>query len=98
MRRIIYPNKDGGIAIIIPSSECLESLSIEAIAMKDVPFGLPYKIIDTADLPADRTFRAAWEADFSKPDGAGADYGVGSERDVVAWNEDGSPVVKEVEE
>ena len=33
----------------------------EEIAAKDVPEGKPFKIIDTADVPTDRTFRNAWE-------------------------------------
>jgi hypothetical protein len=49
MKRIIFPNDDGGISIIIPVD------SVEA-AMKDIPAGKPYKIIDAADIPADRTF------------------------------------------
>lgn len=31
------------------------------IAAKDVPTGKPFKIVDVADVPTDRTFRAAWE-------------------------------------
>lgn len=59
MKRIIYPTDDGGVAVIVPSIEC--GLSIEEIAAKDVPAGKPFKIIDTADVPTDRTFRNAWE-------------------------------------
>jgi hypothetical protein len=59
MKRIIYPTDDGGVAVIIPAAEC--GLSIEAIAAKDVPAGKPFKIVDVADIPEDRTFRAAWE-------------------------------------
>jgi hypothetical protein len=33
----------------------------EWIAAKDVPTGKPFKIIETADVPTDRTFRNAWE-------------------------------------
>jgi hypothetical protein len=51
---IIYPNDNGGVAVIIPT------ISIE-LAMKDVPAGKPYKIVDVADIPTDRTFRNAWE-------------------------------------
>lgn len=69
-KRIIYPNGAGGIAVIIPAPEC--GLTIEQIALKDVPTGTPYKIIDTSDVPVDRTFREAWEADFTAPDGVGA--------------------------
>jgi hypothetical protein len=53
-QRIIYPTDDGGVAIIIPTE------SIE-LAMKDIPEGKPYKIVDVADIPTDRTFRNAWE-------------------------------------
>ena len=58
-KRIIYPNDDGGVSIIIPAPEC--ELTIEEIAAKDVPAGKPYKIVDVTDIPSDRTFRAAWE-------------------------------------
>jgi len=56
--RIIYPTDEGGVAIIVPSN-C--GLTIEQIAAKDVPSGKPYKIVDVADIPSDRTFRNAWE-------------------------------------
>jgi len=58
-QRIIYPNDEGGVYIIVPSPNC--ALSIEQIAAKDVPAGKPYKIVDVSDIPEDRTFRAAWE-------------------------------------
>jgi hypothetical protein len=58
-KRIIYQTEDGGVAIIVPSAEC--GLTIEQIAQKDVPAGKAYKIVDVADIPADRTFRNAWE-------------------------------------
>lgn len=57
--RIIYPSDDGGVCVIVPASEC--GLTIEQIAAKDVPAGKPYKIVDVSDIPADRTFRNAWE-------------------------------------
>lgn len=56
--RILFPNDDGGVSIIIPAE------SIEA-AMKDIPSGKPYLIVDAADIPTDRTFRNAWTADFT---------------------------------
>jgi len=58
---IIFPNDEGGVSVIIPAPEALETMTIEEIADKDVPAGKPYKIIDTADVPTDRTFRNAWE-------------------------------------
>ena len=58
-QRIIYPTDDGGVAIIIPASDC--GLTIDEIAAKDVPAGKPFKIVAATDIPTDRTFRAAWE-------------------------------------
>jgi len=57
--RIIFPNDEGGVSIIVPASEC--GLTIEEIAAKDVPAGKPYQIVDISDIPTDRTFRNAWE-------------------------------------
>ena len=57
--RIIYPTDEGGVAVIIPAPEC--GLTIEEIVAKDVPEGKPFKIVDVADIPSDRTFRNAWE-------------------------------------
>lgn len=58
-QRIIYPTDDGGVAVIIPAPEC--GMTAEAIAAKDVPAGKPFQIVDVSDIPADRTFRGAWE-------------------------------------
>lgn len=58
-QRIIYPTDDNGVAVIIPAPDC--GLTTEEIATKDVPQGKPYKIVDVADVPSDRTFRNAWE-------------------------------------
>lgn len=68
-KRIVYPLGDG-VAILTP---CPCGLTIEQIAAKDVPAGLPYLIVDAADIPADRTYRAAWRCDFSQPDGYGGE-------------------------
>jgi hypothetical protein len=73
-QRIIFPNDEGGVSIIIPSPNCLQEHTIEEIAAKDVPAGKPYKIVDVSDIPSDRTFRNAWtvnEADLT--DGVGAE-------------------------
>jgi hypothetical protein len=61
MKRIIYPKDDGGVAIITPAPEALETMTIEEIAAKDVPAGKEFKIVDTDSIPTDRTFRDAWE-------------------------------------
>ena len=60
-KRIIYPTDNGGVAVIVPSPEYLETHTIEELAAKDVPAGKEYKIVDTTDIPSDRTFRNAWE-------------------------------------
>ena len=59
-QRIIYPNLEGGVCVIIPTPEALQTMTIEEIATKDVPQGIEYKIIDVSELPSDRTFRNAW--------------------------------------
>lgn len=61
--RIIYPTDEGGVAVLIPAPEWLaqEGNTLEALAAKDAPAGKPWKIVDAADIPTDRTFRAAWE-------------------------------------
>lgn len=68
-QRIIYQTEEGGVAVIVPAIN--SGLTIEEIARKDVPAGVPYRIIDVADVPEDRTFRNAWEADFTDYDGEG---------------------------
>ena len=68
--RIIYKQTNGTIAILTPASNCGRTL--EEIAKKDVPTGLPYKIVNLSDLPNDRTFRNAWEiSDAELTDGVG---------------------------
>ena len=56
MKRIIYQNQEGGVSVIIPTGE----LPIEEVAAKDVPEGVPFEIVDAADIPSDRYFRGAW--------------------------------------
>jgi hypothetical protein len=70
-QRIIYQTDEGGVAIIIPSPQ--SGLTIQEIALKDVPANVAYKIVDISEIPTDRTFRNAWESDFDEPDG----YGIG---------------------
>jgi hypothetical protein len=72
-QRIIYEKDEGGVSILIPTPECLLTHTIEEIAAKDVPAGVPYKIISALDVPSDRTFRDAWEAVIDEPDGVGAE-------------------------
>lgn len=88
-KRIIYPTDDGGVAVIVPA-DC--GLTVEQIAAKDVPAGKPYKIVDASEVPSDRTWRNAWTIDEAElTDGVGADYGVGSENEVIAYDENSNP-------
>ena len=63
--KIIYKNSDESIAIIHPTSEALEFMTIEEIALKDVPTGLAFAIVGDDEIPTDRTFRDAWTIDDS---------------------------------
>jgi hypothetical protein len=60
-QRIIFPNDNGGVSVLIPTPEYLQDHTIEELAAKDVPAGKPYKIVDVSEIPEDRTFRNAWE-------------------------------------
>lgn len=74
---IIYPQSNGLLAVITPSAG--GELGILEIAHKDVPEGVPFLIVDEAEVPDDWGYHEAWEADFSNPDG----YGIGHK----AWFE-----------
>lgn len=74
-QRIIFKNADNSVGVLIPAPEALAKFGIDAIAAKDTPSGLPYWIVDVADIPSDRTLRNAWEADETI---LGASHGVGS--------------------
>lgn len=67
MAKILYPNSEGGISVVHPSGE----LPIEDVCRKDVPANTPYLLVEDNVIPSDRSFRNAWEADFSNPDGYG---------------------------
>ena len=63
--KIIYKNSDGSVAVIHPTPEALEFMTIDEIALKDVPTGLPFAIVEDSEIPTDRTFRDAWVLDES---------------------------------
>jgi hypothetical protein len=71
-QRIIYPNDEGGVAVIIPTPEALEQHTIMEIAIKDVPAHKPFKIVDASDIPSDRSARDAWTVAYEDlTDGVG---------------------------
>lgn len=72
-QRIIYLTDEGIVAVIIPAPEAVAQYGIDAIARKDVPEGRPYKIVDAADIPSDRSARDLWTVDVADlTDGVGA--------------------------
>jgi hypothetical protein len=72
---ILYKQDNGVVAIIRPTEETLQRYGIEAIALKDVPAGKPYKIVDASEIPTDRSQRNAWTVDDADlTDGVGAEY------------------------
>ena len=74
MTRIIYKTDAGGVAVIIPTQEAIDIYGIDAIAIKDVPAGKPYKIVDVSAIPSDRSEREAWTIDDTElTDGIGGD-------------------------
>lgn len=58
MKKIIYKTETG-IAVIHPTGKIKD-------AMKDIPEGVEYKIIDEKELPKDREFRNAWTYDLKE--------------------------------
>ena len=56
-QRILITNDNGAsIGVIVPAPQ-----HTAEFCLKDVPVGAKYKIVATADIPSDRTFRNAWE-------------------------------------
>ena len=68
--RIIFQNESGGVSVIVPTG------SVE-LALKDVPPGVPYEIVEATDIPSDRFFRNAWIAD-----GAAVAVDLGKAKDI----------------
>lgn len=63
MNQVIIYNQDNDIpAVVSPTPECLKTHTIHEIAIKDVPAGKPFKIVDAADLPTDVPLEA-WVVD-----------------------------------
>jgi hypothetical protein len=69
---IIYNQNNGIPAVVMPTPEALDAHGIMAIAIKDVPAGKKFKIIDASDLPTEP--QETWvidEADLT--DGVGGE-------------------------
>jgi hypothetical protein len=48
---VIYNGEDGIPVVLMPTQEALDAHGIMAIAIKDVPYGKKFKIIDADQLP-----------------------------------------------
>lgn len=57
----------------MPMLDC--GLTLEEIALKDVPYGLPFIYADSENIPSTNEELDAYKADFSIPEG----YGIGPE-------------------
>ena len=57
MSKIIYTQSNGIVAVIHPISGNADD------AIKDVPDGFAYEIVEDSVIPTDRTFRDAWVQD-----------------------------------
>jgi hypothetical protein len=63
MTQVIIYNQDNGIpAVVMPTQEALDAHGIMAIAIKDVPYGKKFKIIDAGQLPQG-VAQEAWRID-----------------------------------
>ena len=54
MSKIIYTNSDKTVSVITPTGNVND-------AVKDVPSGLSYEIVEDSVIPTDRSFRNAWK-------------------------------------
>lgn len=54
-QRVIFPNDEGGVSIIVPAPGATREQVLQA-----VPEGKPYQVVSVNDVPSDRTFRDAW--------------------------------------
>ena len=64
---------ENNITVSTPTAEWLLSGTVDELAQHIVPTGEKYKIVEDSEVSSDRSFRDAWEYDFT------TDYdGVGS--------------------
>ena len=74
MNQVIVYNQDNGIpAVMTPTPECLQTHTIHEIAIKDVPAGKPFAILDASELPHDVPQEAWVIDDADLTDGVGGE-------------------------
>tara|TARA_Y100000401_G_C8264507_1_gene195046 strand:- start:222 stop:692 length:471 start_codon:yes stop_codon:yes gene_type:complete len=61
MSKIIYTQENGVIAVVHPTPQSLEEMTIDEIAQKVIPVGIStYSIVEDSVIPTDRSFRNSW--------------------------------------
>jgi len=74
MNQCIIYNQDNGIpAVVMPTQECLQNHTILEIAIKDVPVGKPFAIVNAEDLPQDIPQEAWTVSALELTDGVGGE-------------------------
>lgn len=77
MKVILYKQDNGVVAIMYPNTNAINPntgnlYTPEEVAIKDVPKGKKYKIVEDSEIPTDGTFRDAWTVNESDlTDGTG---------------------------
>ncbi len=72
---VLFIQDNGVPAVMFASPEVLKTRSLIEIALSDVPFGKPFKIVKASELPWDKP-QEEWEIDQSTlTDGVGL-YGI----------------------
>lgn len=74
MKAIVYLQENGRVAIVYPTDQGISLLGVSGVARKDVPAGVPFKIINVDDIPKDRGEREKWRTPLIEmADGVGDD-------------------------
>lgn len=60
----IFANETGGVSIVNPVEKNPRE-DLLSVFKKAVPKGVAFWVIDASELPADRTYRDAWELDIA---------------------------------
>lgn len=75
-KAIIYRQRNGHIALLIPTQEGIDLFDLQYLAEKDVPTGCPFKIVDKSDIPSlESTVIESWVVnDVDLDDGVGGNF------------------------
>jgi hypothetical protein len=73
MQVVIFKQDNGATSVLVPTAECLESHTVMEIAIKDVPAGKPFKIVNYSELPLDIPQEAWVVDDADLTDGVGGE-------------------------